>query len=123
MTVARDVQQAVKILSEQKFGVWSLDHDIGYQMLCEDCDREWKIRFIEDETFTYEVGLREGCKHKEDGTTLVQWAVKNITEWPELILIHSANNYAAERMRDILKTKFNGVLLIARYDKEFLRKY
>ena len=101
-TLARDVTEAKKILSEQQFDVWSLDHDIGFQMMCEPCYTEWVnapvLEAIEDV-------LRKGCTHIENGTTLAQWAVENITIWPELIVIHSANPYGAERMHNLLKSK------------------
>ena len=63
--------------------------------------------------------LRTGCNHSEHGTHLAQWMVDNLTAWPHLILIHSANPYGADRMKSILEP-FTEVRKI-RYDKSILR--
>lgn len=119
--VARDVPEAMRILSEQRFDVWSLDHDIGMQMACDECYKE--VRRANPGIASraeMEDALIRGCNHSEHGTHLVKWALETLTEWPQLCIIHSANRYGSERMRSLLEDKVNRVL-VSFYNKEFLR--
>jgi hypothetical protein len=121
-TVARDVPAAKAVLAAEYFDVWSLDHDIGMQMMCIQCYNEIPKPITTADlanSTALEDKLRLGCTHMEHGTDLARWALENIVRWPELIVIHSANPYGAKRMRDMLveKTQVIGI----RYDKETLR--
>ena len=113
--LARNVQTAKDMLSRKPYDVWSLDHDIGFQMLCEDCYEE---TIAADGILTYEEVLKRGCTHMQSGTTLAKWAVEHVQSWPELIVIHSANTYGAERMHGIL-SRYTKVLIVP-YNKEVL---
>lgn len=114
--LARDVPAAKSILSEMAYDIWSLDHDIGFQMMCEKCWDEWHTDGM---VISTEEVLKKGCNHTENGTTLANWAIENVETWPDLIIIHSANPYGSARMRDILAVK--AIVLIIAYDKETLR--
>ena len=108
--VARDVPTAQEILSKTAFDIWSLDHDIGFQMMCEKCQKEIGYDGIVLDAMLLSK-LREGCNHALNGTHLAAWALDNIQVWPQLIIIHSANPYGAERMRDMLSTKTNCTIM------------
>lgn len=115
--LARDVPQAREILSVQDFDVMSLDHDIGMQMMCKQCYDEIPKPFqsgVADHKLIVEK-LKLGCVHMEHGTDLAKWMVEHLTVWPRLIVIHSANRYAAERMASILNPY--SVVRIIRYDQ------
>lgn len=117
--LARTVDDAKRILTEQAFDVVSLDHDIEYEMMCEECLQELDVEnpeggFLSDAIIAAK--LQEGCKHKPDGTTLAHWMVSSMKQpWPKLIIIHSANAYGATRMMGILKS--HAKVLRAAYDK------
>lgn len=99
--------EAKALLLREKFDIISLDHDIGYQMMCSDCLKEAGIT---DETTLTEMEqdkswfeqVVKGCTHTENGTHLAQWMLENLTDWPKLIILHSANQYGRERMFNIL---------------------
>lgn len=117
--LARNVTEAIRMLETNTYDVMSLDHDIGFQMMCDDCYDEAKKMLIDGVDEPLEAILKRGCTHKRDGTTLARWMIENLKEWPELIVIHSANAYGAARMYGILCEKT--LCLIATYNKEFLR--
>jgi hypothetical protein len=101
--MARDVPEAIKILSQESFDVLSLDHDIGFEMVCKECIREKstdQVIYIP----TPEDCCRS-CSHQQNGSDLANWMIKNLTEWPRFIIIHSANPYGAQNMYNILKEK------------------
>src|SRR3990167_2150545 len=127
---ARDVPEAKALMQKYAFDVMSLDHDIGMHMMCEECYSEipkpiTSVMLTEDKEVHDK--LRLGCNHSEHGTHLAQWMLKNLDNhpdsnkmpWPELIIIHSANPYGAQRMEDLLR---NGtVTMRIPYNREILQ--
>lgn len=112
--LARDVPEAKRLMELMPFNVMSLDHDIGFQMMCDTCHAEVVASLREEEGKGVPMeklseALIEkshlGCPHMEHGTDLAKWMVENLQLWPSLIIIHSANPYGAQRMADILKEK------------------
>lgn len=117
--VARNVPEAKQILKMQEFDVWSLDHDIGMEMLCRICYQESELSLklpnglVDMNNFKEtEAKYADGCIHQETGTALVKWMIENLTKWPELVIIHSSNPYGSERMLGILKDKVKDVRII-----------
>ena len=110
--VARDVPEACAVLLTQTFDVMSLDHDIGFQMSCDECYEVYRGTCKSYEEL--EQKLMDLCTHHETGTHLARWMAVNIKKWPQLIIIHSANPYGAVRMAGIL-SPFTDVKII-RYD-------
>ncbi len=114
-TVARDVAEAKRVLGTEQFDIMSLDHDIGYEMMCDICYSELKLTTMpgaEAGTLaafatgaSVESKLERGCPHMQDGTDLANWMVENLKVWPAHIFIHSANPYASNRMKTILAGK------------------
>lgn len=102
--VARDVAHAKEILSREDFDVWSLDHDIQFEMMCDLCSEQSRKDFREGNDHALEDILMKGCEHIETGTHLVQWIVENRRkfQWPRLIILHSGNHYGRNRMESIL---------------------
>ena len=115
--VARNVTEAKQVLRTCTFDVMSLDHDIGMRMRCDRCHDEIPKPITK---FQLEQKLERGCAHSEHGTDLAKWMVPNLTSWPKLIIIHSANPYGAKRMKSILG-RYAEVKIIAhdrcRYDR------
>jgi hypothetical protein len=102
--LAKDVPEAKKVLSEQVFDVMSLDHDIGFQLVCPECYEKFKEKVPNFENFEeFEEKLSKECPHYQHGTQLATWMVENVKEWPKLIIIHSANWFGARRMEGLLK--------------------
>jgi len=103
--VARTVEEAKDMLKYHNYGIISLDHDIGYEMACPKCLEEEGLKTGSIIVpITLEM-LERGCSHFEDGTDLANWMVANLVEWPALIIIHSGNAVARERMKSILEKK------------------
>ena len=109
--LARDVEAAQELMKQNDFDIMSLDHDIGYQMACKDCFAE--VKSIQEALEK----VRIGCPHFPSGTDLAKWMVKNLTVWPKIIIIHSANMYGAERMKQIILDHIQVPILILPYDK------
>lgn len=125
--LARDVPTAKDFIQTVEFDVMSLDHDIGFQMVCHECldEERAKNKDIGKEnspTLIQEIQaklIQGGCKHHETGTGLAQWMVDNLKKWPKLIVVHSANPYGAERMMSLLGPKTRCVRIA--YNKATLR--
>ena len=113
--VARGIPDAKELMTAFAFDIMSLDHDIGFQMICEKCyeETDWDV----DDPITHM--LRIGCNHTENGTTLAKWMIENLKAWPSLIFIHSANPYGVRRMQDILSVKTPTI--IGTFDPRILR--
>ena len=121
--LARDVAGAKRLMQDYAFDVMSLDHDIGMQMMCEKCYAEIEkpvttVMLASDKEL--EDKLRTGCQHSEHGTHLAQWMIDTLTVWPDLIIIHSANPYGADRMQGMLRNHTQTLRM--NYDKEKLRR-
>lgn len=102
--IAKTVQEARDMLGAIAFDVVSLDHDIGYQMLCTNCYADVEAEYPNELDRTRELIRRVdiGCPHNESGTDLAKWMVDHLDHWPKLILLHSANAPGRIRMRNLL---------------------
>lgn len=125
--VARTVRDAMMMMKDKRYDIMSLDHDIGFQMCCDECYKEMKAE-AKGPLITEETAVKyftEGCKHMLHGTDLAMWMKESwsplnvFNKWPSLILVHSANPYGAQRMMDIL-TPFTLCRRVF-YNKEMLR--
>lgn len=114
--VAKDVPEAKQTIALRSFDVMSLDHDIGFAMMCDECRNELHPFEQQIALTAAEIEkLEQGCNHNQTGTHLAKWMVEQIIEWPRLIIIHSANPYGAQRMYDILSP--HTLVVIIPYDK------
>ena len=89
--VARNVEQAKEMLVRTAYDVISLDHDIGFALVCPDCGTD-------------------SCPHFQTGTDLARWLADGIDEGyltpaPKLTIIHSFNPEGADRMREIIGSR------------------
>lgn len=103
---AYDVPGAKFAMEQNTYDVMSLDHDIGMQMMCNQCYEEIEKPITSQVILDRAIfdKLKLGCNHSEHGTHLARWMAENLKTWPKMIIIHSANQYGAERMANILKS-------------------
>jgi hypothetical protein len=91
----KTVHDVQKLLSEGKVERMSLDHDLGPQPLCLNCENE-----------PQDCGACHCHNRHSDGTDLVAWMV-GAAKWPlEKPLVHSMNPAGAEHMRAMIDRYF-----------------
>ena len=93
--IAKNYDQAVKILEENDIYVAYLDHDLGY----------WNI----DDIFDYEnIVLKDGYDDEEKtGYDLVKWMEANNRFPTKMCYVHSANIVGAKRMCHVLSDHYH----------------